>query len=196
MGRKLSGIINVAFNGTGRQLVIYSAFAKYLKTKWEYNEEVHQLVMDFKKSYDSVRGEVLCKILIEFAIRRKLVRLIKLSLIETYSRVRVGKNVSDKLPIRNGLKQGDALTPVLFNFALECAIRRVQVNQDGLKLNGTHQLLVYADDVNILGGSVHTLKGNAETLAPATMKIGLEVSADKIKYMVMSRDQNAGPNDV
>jgi len=196
MGRKLSGIINVAFNGTGRQLVIYSAFAKYLKTKWEYNEEVHQLVMDFKKSYDSVRGEVLYKILIEFAIPRKLVRLIKLSLIETYSRVRVGKNVSDKLPIRNGLKQGDALTPVLFNFALECAIRRVQVNQDGLKLNGTHQLLVYADDVNILGGSVHTLKGNAETLAPATMKIGLEVSADKIKYMVMSRDQNAGPNDV
>ena len=47
---------------------------------------------------------------------------------------------------------------MLFNFPLEYTIRRVQVNQDGLKLNGTHQLLVYADDVNILGGSVHTLK--------------------------------------
>ena len=79
-------------------------------------------------------------------------------LTETYSRVRVGKNLSDMFPIRNGLKQGDALSPLLFNFALEYAIRRVQVNQDGLKLNGTHQLLAYADDVNKLGGSVHTVK--------------------------------------
>ena len=68
------------------------------------------------------------------------------------------------------------------------------VNQDGLKLNGTHQLLAYADDVNILGGSIHTLKENAETLVAATREIGLEVSADKTKYMVMSQDQNAGQN--
>ena len=71
---------------------------------------------------------------------------------------------------------------------------RVQVNQDGLKLNGTHQRLVYADDVNILGGSIHTLKENAEALVAATREIGQEVSADKTKYMVMSRDQNAGRN--
>jgi hypothetical protein len=61
-------------------------------------------------------------------------------------------------PIRNGLKQGDALSPLLFKFALEYAIRMFQVNQDGLKLNGTHQLLLYTDDVNILGGSVQTVK--------------------------------------
>jgi hypothetical protein len=61
---------------------------------------------------------------------------------ETYSRDRVGKHLSDMLPIRNGLKQGDVLSPLIFNFALDYAIMRVQVNQDVLKLNGTHQLLL------------------------------------------------------
>jgi hypothetical protein len=153
---------------------------------------VHQLFIDFKKAYDSVRREILYKILIEFGIPRKLVMLIQMTLTETYSRVRVGKNVSDRFPIGNDLKQGGALPPMLFNFALVYAIRRVQVNQDGLELNGTHQLLVYTDDVNILGGSIHTRKKNAETLVDATREIGLEVSADKTKYMVMSREQNAG----
>ena len=90
------------------------------------------------------------------------------------------------------MKQGDALSPLLLSFALEYAIRRVQVNQDGLKLNGTHQLLSYADDVNVLGGSVHTVKENAEALVVATKIIELEVNADKTKYTIMSRDQNAG----
>ena len=66
------------------------------------------------------------------------------------------------------MKKADALSPMLYNFALEYAIRRVQINQDGLKLNCTHQLLAYADDVNILGGTIHTLKENAEALVAAS----------------------------
>ena len=80
-----------------------------LEKKWEYNEAVHQLFIDFKKAYDSVRREVLYNILIEFGIPKKLVRIVKMCLTEMCSRVRVGKNLFDRFTIRNGLKQGDAI---------------------------------------------------------------------------------------
>ena len=89
-------------------------------------------------------------ILIEFCILMKLVRLIIVCLNETYSRVRGGKHLPDMFPVKNGCKQGDALSPLFFKFASEYAIWRVQVNQDGLKVYGTHQLLYYADDINPL----------------------------------------------
>jgi hypothetical protein len=73
---------------------------------------------------------------------------------ETYSEVRTGKHLSDNFPIHNGLQQGDALSSLLSNIALEHAIRKVQESQVRLKLNGTHQLLVYADDVNLLGDNI------------------------------------------
>jgi hypothetical protein len=121
------------------------------------NKALRQLSTDFRKAYDSVRREILYNILIEFGIPTKLVRLIKLCLTETFSRVWVGQNFSEVFPIRKVSKQVDALSTLLFNFALEYAIRRVQVIQNGLKLNGTNQLLVYADNVNMLRGSVHTV---------------------------------------
>jgi hypothetical protein len=89
---------------------------------------VHQLFTNFKKAYDSVKREVLYNILLEFGTPKKLVRIIKMCLNDTYSKVHRGKLLSHKFPIQNGLKQGDALSPLLFNFPLDYAIRKVQGN--------------------------------------------------------------------
>jgi hypothetical protein len=102
--------------------------------------------------------------------------------------------LSDVFPIQSGLEQGVALSPLLFNFALEYAIRKAQENQVALKLNGVHQLLVYAAVVHLLGDGIHTIKKNTETLIDASKEVGLEVNAEKTKYMLLSRHQNAGQN--
>jgi hypothetical protein len=122
----------------------------------------------------------------------KLVGLIKTCLNETYSKVRIGKHLSDSFPVQNDLLQGDALSPLPFNFALEYAIRKVQDNQVGLKLNGTHQLLAYAEEVNLLGNSIGTKKKNTATLIDASKEVVLELNAEETKYIWLSSRQKAG----
>jgi hypothetical protein len=180
MQRKLLGIIGVDFDVTGQLTTDHIFCIRHiLEKKWEYNEAVYQLFIDFKQACDSFRRKLLCNFLNEFGIPMKLVRLIKMCLNETYTRIQVGEHLSDMLPVMNGLKQGDALSPLLCSFALGYAIRTVQVNQDGLNLNGTHQLLDYASDVNTLGRSVHTVKKNTGAVVVVSKEIGLQVNADK-----------------
>ena len=89
-------------------------------------------------------------------------------------------------PIKDGFKQGNVLSPLLSSFTSEYVISRVKVNQEDLKLNSTHQLLVYAGDVNVLGGNVHTGMKNTGALVVVSEEIGLEVNSDKTNYMAMS----------
>jgi hypothetical protein len=98
--------------------------------------------------------------------------------LKTHRKVRIGKHLSDNFPIQNDLKQGDALSPLLYNFALEYAVRKVQEIQVGLKLKGTHQLLVYGDDVILLGDNIRvdSIKKDIQTLIDAGKEVGLELS--------------------
>jgi hypothetical protein len=85
------------------------------------------------------------------------------------------------------LKQGDALSPLLFNFPSEHASRKVQENRVGLKLNETHQVLAYADDVNLLGDNTDTIKENTETLIDASKEVDLGINVEKTKYTLLFR---------
>jgi hypothetical protein len=98
----------------------------------------------------------------------KLVRLIKMCSHKTYSKVCTGKHLSENFPIQNGLKQGDHYIITAFQLALEYAIRKFQANQVVLKLNGTHQILAYADDVNLLGDNIDTIKKMTTTTTTTT----------------------------
>jgi hypothetical protein len=120
---KFVGIVSVVFDAAGQLLITYCAFVKYLRKKWEYNESMHQLFIDLQKSYDTDRMGVLYNILIEFGITMNLIRLIKTCLNEANCRIQVEKHLSQMFLIQNGLKQGDALSPLIFNFSLEYAIR-------------------------------------------------------------------------
>jgi hypothetical protein len=101
--------------------------------------------------------------------------------------------LSDSFPIQNGLKQGDTLSPLIFIFAIEYAIRKVQENQVGMILNGIHHLLAYADEVYLLRDNIQTINKNTKTLN-VRKEVGPEINAEKTKYMLLSHYQDAGQN--
>jgi hypothetical protein len=122
----------------------------------------------------------------------KLVRQMKMCLNETCSTVCIGKCLSDSLPIQKWSKTRCFITTA-FQLCFRYAIRKVQENQVGLKLNGIHQFLAYSDDLNLLGHNLDAIR-NRETVIDASKEVGLEINVEKTKYMLLSHNQNVGQN--
>jgi hypothetical protein len=144
-----------------------------------YNETVHHLFRDFRKAYDLVRREVLYNTVMEFGIPTKLVRMINICMIVFPSKLSKTRRL---------------LIATAFRLSfLEYVIRKGQLNQVGLKLNGTYQLLAYADVVILVGDNIDT-KIKTEILNDSGKKLSLEIRTEKTKYMLLSCHQNAGQN--
>jgi hypothetical protein len=152
---------------------------------------VHPLFIDPEKGYDSVRREILYHILTEYGKPMTLFRLIKMSLNGTFSNVCIGTNLTDAFPNQNGLKQGDALSPLPFHSALQYSNRKVHESREGLELDGTHHLLDYAYNMNMLGENTAIIRKSAKALLQANREVGLEVNTEKTKYMVVSHHKYA-----
>ncbi|XP_066909695.1 uncharacterized protein [Halyomorpha halys] len=146
---------------------------------------VHQLYIDFQKAYDSIDHQKQYNIMIEQEIPKKLVNLVRMCMNETYDKVRIGKHLSEKSQVRAGLKQGDSLSPILFNLALEYVIKSVINTEEGLTLGGEIPVFGYAEDV-VLDDDKEAIEINIITLINSSKELGLEISVDKTKYMVSS----------
>jgi len=150
---------------------------------WEYDIDVYQLYVDFRQAYDSIDREKLYTIMLDFNIPRKLVRLTRLTMENSESRVNIQGNLTDPFKLNQGLKQGDGLAPMLFNLALEYAARKTTANTNAALLHKSTQLARYADDINIVGRNVTSMKETSIQLE----EVGLKVNEDKTKVLIQTR---------
>lgn len=161
---------------------------------WEFDQELHTLFVDFKKAYDSTNRESIYKILEHFHIPQKLMELIKTTLNKTMVKVKVGNVLSREVQVNTGLRQGDTLSPIIFNLVLEKVIRMMNITPDeGVKLDGTSiSILAYADDIVLLGNNINTVKSLCERLIIAARRVGLQINEEKTEYMEISRQRYRG----
>ena len=153
------------------------------KTK-EYNIDTYHLFIDFKAAYDSINREKLLEAMLEFNIPNKLISLTRMTLKGFLCRVKISSSLSEPFFTEKGLRQGDSLSCLLFNIALEKAVRDSGINTSGTILQRTVQLLAFADDINIIGRSKRSVIDAFVQLESAANMIGLVINADKTKFLI------------
>lgn len=158
---------------------------------WEFGKDLHLLFVDFEKAYATVRRKYLWPVLTEFGIPQKLIQLIKECMNNSKCKIKVGTVISDSFEVQSGVRQGDGLSPILFNFVLEKALQKLRNENIGISLgNGKINLLAYADDIVLLGQTEDDIKKLFRLLVEETRITGLKINSDKTKYMNISRTSN------
>ncbi|KAL4112400.1 hypothetical protein QTP88_016199 [Uroleucon formosanum] len=144
------------------------------------------IFVDFKQVYDSVNRQQLWTALRNFGIPEKLVKMIKICNSNTYCKIRYQGELSPQFEVQSGLKQGNAMFPILFNLALEKVVRDISINYE-MELNDKNIMLAYADDIVILGDTKDDIVEVTEKLIESSHRMNLVINENKTKYLVMSR---------
>lgn len=154
---------------------------------WEFDKEVYTLFVDFEKAYDSIHRPTLFKILKEFNMPKKLINLIKATMENSEIKIKIANSTSKPFKVTSGLRQGDALSPILFNLVLEKVVRDMNIS-GGVTLGQSKiGLLAYADDIAILGDNIEIVKIHCKKLMDAANKVGLRINDKKTEYMKLNR---------
>ncbi|KAJ4433364.1 hypothetical protein ANN_15623 [Periplaneta americana] len=165
-----------------------------LEKCYEYNTDLHLLFADFKEAYDSIDRNSLIEILIDYYVPRKLIRLTQMTLKHNKGRVVIQNEIAEEFKIEKGVKQGDPLSTILFNIALERVVRNLDINPGGTIYNRMVQILACADDVVIIIRSTVDLQRTLLQLVEEGEKLGLSVNQRKTKYMIATRNKNKWGN--
>jgi len=162
----------------------------------EFNKEVHMIFIDVKKAYDCIHCESLMSILKQYGLLLKLINLIKASAMNTEIKIQVGNSLSTAAQVKTGLRQGDALSPILFNLALEKVVQSTSFEHGGVQIGETKiSLLAYADDLVLLAENKEELIEQTQELLEAAKRVGLEINVEKTKYMMIAQ-RSVLPEDV
>jgi len=159
------------------------------KTK-EFGIETNHLFIDFKSAYDTIKRGQLYNAMSEFNITIKLIRLMRMTMENTQSQVRIQSNLSDLTTTKKGLRQGDSLACLFFNLALEKVVRNAGIQTSGTIFYKSVQLLAYADDIDIIARSRTALKEAFLSLERAAGEMGLRVNKKKTKYLTTRESKN------
>lgn len=158
-----------------------------MEKAWEYNITIHQLFVDFKQAYDSLYRNELFEIMMEFGIPKKLTNLTKATLTDTKCRILINNTQSDPFDIDTGARQGDKLSTILFNLALEKVARAMSINWEGTIFYSSKQMTAFADDTDLIGRGTLAVKESFVEMDMEASNVGLLVNEDKTKYMTLDR---------